>query len=108
MALEQLDCQEAQASEASQLEIIVLPRSTSKKCIMNLIVFHKNVNKRNITQDLLELEGGGAHDFVGGDNHKGWRRGCEENLFSKSRSIKLHKDWPPLIFFVFSKKLPNV
>jgi len=39
-----------------------------------------------------EHEGGEAHDFARGDDHRGWKRGYGEIFFSKSRSIKIHED----------------
>ncbi len=47
MVLEQLDCQEAQAIETSQLETNALLGSISKRCITTLIIFQKNMNKRS-------------------------------------------------------------
>jgi len=60
------------------------------------------LNKKNITQELLEIEKG-ALDFARGNNCKGWRGGYGESFFFRSKSIKLHEDYPLVIFFVFSK-----
>jgi hypothetical protein len=61
---------------------------------MDLIVFQENMNKRskkslawskrNITQELSKLEGGGARDFAREDDCIGWRGGCKEFFFQKA------------------------
>jgi hypothetical protein len=66
------------------------------------------LNKKNITQELLKIEEGGASDFARGNNCKGWKGGYREIFFSKSKSIKHHKDYPLMILFYFFEKLPNV
>jgi hypothetical protein len=62
-----LDQQATLVREASQLQIIALRKSTSKRSIMVLIIFQESMSKRSI---IPNLEGGGAHGFVGGNHHK--------------------------------------
>jgi len=61
-------------------------------------------SKRNITQKLSKLEGGGACDFAREDDCIGWKGGCGENFFSKSIRIMFHEDCPLVTFFVKKKK----
>jgi len=93
MVLEQLDCWEAQVRKTSQLKTNALLGSISKRCIMTLIVFQENMNKRSKTslawskKSMKEEE---LMTFARGDDHRGWKRGYGEIFFPKVEASYLY------------------